>query len=81
MIVVIAGGGRTGTQLASFLLGQDHEVRLIEHRKDVLARLHLELPTEVIYEGMLPTQKCSNRPASVKRRYWLPVPQTTPITW
>jgi trk system potassium uptake protein len=51
MIVVIAGGGRTGTQLASFLLGQDHEVRLIEHRKEVLARLHLDLPTEVIYEG------------------------------
>jgi trk system potassium uptake protein len=51
MIVVIAGGGRTGTQLANFLLGQDHEVHLIEHRKDVLARLHLELPTEVIYEG------------------------------
>lgn len=51
MIVLIAGGGRTGTQLANFLLGQDHEVRLIEHRKDILSRLHLELPTEVIYEG------------------------------
>ena len=51
MIVVIAGGGRTGAQLASFLLSQDHEVHLIEHRKDVLTRLHKELPTEVIFEG------------------------------
>ena len=51
MFVVIAGGGRTGAQLASFLVTQNHEVRLLEHRKDVLAHLHRELPTEVIYEG------------------------------
>src|SRR5512139_3646419 len=51
MIVVVAGGGRTGTQLASILLRQGHEIRLIEHRKDILARLHRELPTEVIFEG------------------------------
>ena len=29
MFVVIAGGGRTGAQLASFLVSQSHEVRLI----------------------------------------------------
>ncbi len=51
MIVLIAGGGRTGTQLASLLLGQNHEVRIVENRKDVLMRLHREMPTEVIYEG------------------------------
>lgn len=51
MIVIVAGGGRTGTQLASILLRQGHEIRLIEHRKDILARLHRELPTEVIFEG------------------------------
>lgn len=51
MIVLIAGGGRTGTQLASLLLAQNHEVRLVEDRKDVLVRLHREVPTEVIYEG------------------------------
>jgi trk system potassium uptake protein len=51
MIVLIAGGGRTGTQLASLLLAQNHEVRLVENRKDVLVRLHREVPTEVIYEG------------------------------
>ncbi len=52
MFIVIAGGGRTGTQLASVLLAQKHEVRLIEHRGDVLSRIHRELPTEVIYEGL-----------------------------
>jgi trk system potassium uptake protein TrkA len=49
--VVIAGGGRTGAQLASFLVSQNHEVRLVEHRRDILAHLHRELPSEIIYEG------------------------------
>ena len=51
MYVFIAGGGRTGAQLASQLLAQNYQVRLIEHRRDLLARLHHELPTEVIYAG------------------------------
>ncbi len=51
MFVLITNGGRTGAQLASMLVEQQHKVRLIEHRPEVLARLHRELPTEVIYEG------------------------------
>ena len=51
MFVIIAGGGRTGAQLASLLLAENHQVRLIEHRGELLSRLHRELPTEVIYEG------------------------------
>ena len=51
MYVVIAGGGRTGTQLARILIKQDHEVHVIESRKDILSRLHRELPTEIIHEG------------------------------
>jgi trk system potassium uptake protein TrkA len=51
MFVLIAGGGRTGTQLAQLILAQNHEVRVLDNRKDVLTRLHKELPTEVIYEG------------------------------
>jgi len=51
MFVLIAGGGRTGTQLASLLVQLNHEVCLIEHRKEILSRLHRELPTEVIFEG------------------------------
>lgn len=51
MFVVIAGGGRTGAQLASLLVSQDHDVRVVENRADVLERIHRELPTEAIIEG------------------------------
>lgn len=51
MFVLIAGGGRTGTRLASLLINQNHKVRLIEHRRELLQHLHQELPTETIYEG------------------------------
>jgi trk system potassium uptake protein len=51
MIVVIAGAGRTGAQLAKLLVAQGYDIRLIDDRKEILARIHKELPTEVIYEG------------------------------
>ncbi len=51
MLVIIAGAGRVGAQLAKMLLNQDYDVRLIDNRKEILARVHKELPTEVIFEG------------------------------
>ena len=51
MFVVIAGGGRTGAQLANLLISQDHEVRVIDDRKNVLEQIHHDLPTEAIFEG------------------------------
>lgn len=51
MFVLVIGGGRTGAQLARMLLQQEHEVHIIENRREVLARIHRELPTEIIYEG------------------------------
>ena len=51
MFVIIAGGGRTGAQLASFLVNANHRVHLVEQRADVLDRIHHELPTEVIFQG------------------------------
>jgi trk system potassium uptake protein len=51
MFVVIIGGGRTGTQLASILLLQKHDVHVVEYRPEVLSRIHRELPTEIIFEG------------------------------
>jgi trk system potassium uptake protein TrkA len=51
MYVLIAGGGRTGATLAQTLHAQKHEVRLLEHRQQVLNHIHRELPTELIYEG------------------------------
>jgi trk system potassium uptake protein TrkA len=51
MFVLIAGGGRTGAQLASLLLSEKYKVQLVDERPDILARLHEELPTETIYQG------------------------------
>ncbi len=51
MFVLISSGGRTGAQLASMLIEMEHEVRVVENRPEVLARIHRELPTEVIIEG------------------------------
>lgn len=51
MFVVIIGGGRVGSYLASHLLELEHRVRVIENRSKVIDHLHLELPTEVIYVG------------------------------
>lgn len=51
MLVIIAGGGRTGSHLAELLMSQGHQVRLVENRPETLAGLHRELPTEVIFEG------------------------------
>ncbi|UCH59201.1 MAG: NAD-binding protein [Anaerolineales bacterium] len=53
MFVIIAGGGNTGTHLANLLLNQGHTIHVIEQRPEVLARLHRELPTEVIFEGTI----------------------------
>ncbi len=58
MFVIIAGGGRTGSQLAQVLLAAEHQVLVVEHRRELLTRLHQELPTEAIYEGNA-TDPCS----------------------
>ena len=51
MFVVIAGGGRTGAQLAHYLINENHRVHVVENRREVLSRIHKELPTEIIFEG------------------------------
>ena len=51
MYILIIGGGRTGSHLASLLSAQGHEVRVVENRSTALINLHRELPTELIYEG------------------------------
>lgn len=51
MFVLIAGGGRTGSRLASLLLNEGHKVKIVEARPVLLARLHQELATENIVEG------------------------------
>jgi len=51
MFVIIAGGGRTGAHLARILTGENHTVRLVENRREILEHIHRELPTEVIISG------------------------------
>lgn len=51
MRVLIVGGGKAGSYLASMLLEDGYEVRVMENRPSVSARLHRELPTEVIVDG------------------------------
>lgn len=51
MFVVISGGGKTGAQLARYLINENHKVHIIEDRREVLSRIHKELPTEAIFEG------------------------------
>jgi trk system potassium uptake protein TrkA len=51
MFVIIVGGGKTGSQLAQGLLGEGHQVCIIEERDFVIERLREELPEEVILTG------------------------------
>jgi trk system potassium uptake protein TrkA len=49
--VIIVGGGRVGTHLARLLLAEGHEVKIIDPRAAVLARLRRELPSDAVIEG------------------------------
>ncbi len=51
MLVIVAGGGRTGAQLAKSLIAMGHDVHIVENRNEILSRIHKELPTESIFEG------------------------------
>lgn len=51
MFVIIVGGGKTGSQLAAGLLSEGYQVKIIENRAEVLARLRQELPPELIING------------------------------
>jgi len=51
MYVLIVGGGRVGSNLASHLVEKNIRTRLIEDRPHVFEKLHRELPTEVIHQG------------------------------
>ncbi len=68
MYIIIAGGGRTSVYLARVLLRQDHTVRVLEFREDVISNLHRELPTEVIvqaFHGSTGIGTCRLRKADV----------------
>jgi len=49
--VIIVGGGKVGTSLASLLLGKGHKVKVIEARQEEVLRLQKDLPPEVVMLG------------------------------
>jgi trk system potassium uptake protein TrkA len=51
MNVIVVGGGKTGSHLASQLIEEDHQVIVIESRTEILDRLKNELPLEAIIAG------------------------------
>jgi len=57
MFVILVGGGKIGSHLASRLLAAGHRVHVMDHRPDVFAKLQDELPMDVISlaDGSSPT--------------------------
>jgi len=51
MNVIIVGGGKTGSHLATQLINEGHQVKVIEHRSEILDKLREELPQEVVVAG------------------------------
>ncbi len=51
MSVVIVGGGKQGTYLASILLTEGYRVKIIEVRREEIPRLHADLRPEVVVPG------------------------------
>lgn len=51
MSVIIVGGGKQGTYLASILLAEGYRVKIIEVRREEIPRLHADLRPEVAVPG------------------------------
>ncbi len=51
MFVLVIGGGKTGSHLATQLLDQGYQVKVIDDRPAVVERLQKELPPGSVFEG------------------------------
>jgi trk system potassium uptake protein TrkA len=51
MSVIVVGGGKQGTYLASILLTEGYRVKIIEVRREEIPRLHADLRPEVVVPG------------------------------
>jgi len=51
MYTIIVGGGQVGAYLASLLLAEGHQIKVIENRKDRIAILEKSIPAEVLILG------------------------------
>jgi len=51
MTVLIVGGGKVGSHLASFLAQQDYRVKIVEWRRLAIEKLGSELPKDMLMTG------------------------------
>jgi trk system potassium uptake protein TrkA len=51
MRVIVVGGGKVGTYLASLLLGEGYQVKVVEVRREEIPRLQGDLPADVVVLG------------------------------
>jgi trk system potassium uptake protein TrkA len=51
MSVLVIGGGKVGTRLASLLLSEGYKVKVIEVRREEISRLNTDLSAEIVVLG------------------------------
>ena len=51
MYTIIVGGGQVGVHLATLLLAEKHQIKIIDNRKDRIAVLEQSLPVELLILG------------------------------
>ncbi|WP_066712385.1 potassium channel family protein [Clostridium sp. Marseille-P299] len=51
MKVIIIGGGQVGSYLASLLLSNGHDIKVIEYREQIFTKLENQFPQEVLLFG------------------------------
>ncbi|MHB1357187.1 MAG: potassium channel family protein [Anaerolineae bacterium] len=51
MFVLIVGGGKVGSHLASLLMSEGYRVKVVEARRDHVQSLKTDLPAEIIISG------------------------------
>ena len=49
MYTIIVGGGQVGAYLASLLLAEKHQIKIIDNRRDRIAVLEESIPVERPY--------------------------------
>jgi trk system potassium uptake protein TrkA len=51
MFTIIVGGGKVGVYLATLLLAEKHQIKIIDHRKERVAVLEQSFPGEMLMRG------------------------------
>ena len=70
MDIIIVGGGKTGTYLASLLTEDGYRIRVIEARKDLVAGLRAQFGERDVILGNGRTRSCSSARASSTQTSW-----------